>query len=384
MIHPHIAAHKHSSLQRKLDRNIPLEQKLALIHEAIKRHSPHIHRIAVALYSKKTDQLSTFLYSSSEKSPLLNYSIKLEEVPSLQVVARQGEPRVLNDLAIQSAKPGLHSRRLLAHGYHASLTYPVYHDDTLFGFIFFNSRQKNVFTPALLDLLNLFSQVVASQIIRETTFVHTMTAAIRTAQNITRHKDEETGCHLQRMAHYSRLIAAALAEQNKFNDEFIEYIHLFAPMHDIGKIAIPDHILSKPGKLDPDEFDMIKGHSGIGREIIDNMVKEFAFSGFLHIEMLRNIVEFHHEALDGSGYPHGLKGAEIPIEARICAVADIFDALTNQRPYKPAWSNEKACAVLLEMAEAGKLDRDCVQALVGNMEKVREIQAHFAEEPENS
>lgn len=97
----------------------------------------------------------------------------------------------------------------------------------------------------------------------------------------------------------------------------------------------------------------------------------------------RNIVELHHEAIDGSGYPYGLKGQEIPIEARICAVADIFDALTSRRPYKPAWSNEKACATLQEMAGT-KLDRDCVMALLNNMEKLQEIQTHFSEETGNS
>jgi HD-GYP domain-containing protein (c-di-GMP phosphodiesterase class II) len=154
---------------------------------------------------------------------------------------------------------------------------------------------------------------------------------------------------------------------------------LFAPMHDIGKVAIPDVILLKPGKLTLEEFEIVKKHPGVGRGIIDNMVKEFSFDSFPHIQMLRNIVELHHEAMDGSGYPGGLKGMGIPIEARICAVADIFDALTSRRCYKSAWGNEKAFSALREMA-GNKLDGECVEALVGNVEKVTEIQAIFAEE----
>lgn len=372
-----------AALQRQLEKPAPLDKKLALVHDVVRHYSDDIHRIAVALYDQDTDEISTFLYSSHENSPLLNYSVKLAQVPSLQEVARQGHPRVINDLGAQLGNHKTHSVRLLAHGYHAGLTIPVYHADALFGFVFFNSRRKNIFTSSLLDLLNLFSLILASQIIREITHVRTMTAAIRTTQNITRHKDEETGGHLQRMAHYSRLIAATLAEQNGFSDEFIEYILLFAPMHDIGKVAIPDVILSKPGKLEPEEFNVMKGHTSIGRDIIDNMLEEFSFCEFLHVDMLRNIVELHHEAIDGSGYPYGLKGQEIPIEARICAVADIFDALTSRRPYKPAWSNEKACATLQEMAGT-KLDRDCVMALLNNMEKLQEIQTHFSEETGNS
>jgi HD-GYP domain-containing protein (c-di-GMP phosphodiesterase class II) len=108
------------------------------------------------------------------------------------------------------------------------------------------------------------------------------------------------------------------------------------------------------------------------------MVNEFAMDGFPHVQMLRNIVELHHEAMDGSGYPRGLRGAEIPIEARICAVADVFDALTSCRPYKPAWDNATAFSILSDMAGA-KLDRDCVEALMGNGEKINEIQAIFCE-----
>jgi HD-GYP domain-containing protein (c-di-GMP phosphodiesterase class II) len=108
------------------------------------------------------------------------------------------------------------------------------------------------------------------------------------------------------------------------------------------------------------------------------MVNEFAFDGLPHIQMLRNVVELHHEAMDGSGYPRGLKGPEIPIEARICAVADVFDALTSSRPYKPAWDNATAFSVLRDMSGI-KLDRDCVEALIGNGEKINEIQTAFCE-----
>jgi HD-GYP domain-containing protein (c-di-GMP phosphodiesterase class II) len=366
------------NMQRELDRSIPLQRKLHLIHDTIKSHSVLIHRIAVALYNPKTDMLSTFLHSSGEDSPLLNYSTKLSKVHSLVEIADNGMPRILNDLS-ELCGNGVHSHKVRVQGYQSSLTYPLYYNDNILGFVFFNSYRKHVFTDALLHLLNLFSHVIASLVIKETTFVHTITAAIRTAQHISQHKDEETGAHLERMSHYSRLIASSLASQHEFNDEFIEYMLLFAPMHDIGKVAIPDVILHKPGKLTPDEFEVVKGHAPIGRQIIDKMVDEFAFVGSPHIQMLYNIVELHHEAMDGSGYPNGLKGLDIPIEARICAVADVFDALTSRRSYKLAWDNEKAFATLRQMAGV-KLDSDCVEALIGNAAKVMEIQATFAED----
>lgn len=364
------------NLQRELDQNIPLGQKLKLVHEAIKRYSGAIHRIAVALYDARTGMVSTFIHSSAGQSPLSNYSVRLSEVASLRELARHGVPRILNDLAVLSGGQGKHTRTLLGDGYRASLTYPFYHNGRIQGFLFFNSREGNVFSGDLVGLLSLFSQVISSLVIRETVLVRTVTAAIHTAQNITRHKDEETGAHLERMAHFSRLIAASLAGSHGFDDEFIEYVQLFAPMHDIGKVAIPDAILLKPEKLTTEEFYVIKSHTSVGREIIDNMVNEFAIDGFPHIQMLSNIVELHHEAMDGSGYPRGLRDAEIPIEARICAVADVFDALTSRRPYKPAWDNATAFSMLDEMSGA-KLDRDCVEALIGNGEKISEIQAIF-------
>jgi len=149
-------------------------------------------------------------------------------------------------------------------------------------------------------------------------------------------------------------------------------------MHDIGKVAIPDAILLKPGQLTEEETAFMRSHTTVGREIIDTMVSEFTIDSFPHIRMLANIVELHHEAVDGSGYPHGLRGADIPIEARICAVADVFDALTSRRPYKLAWDNAAAFSMLRDMSWT-KLDRDCVEALIGNGEKIDEIQAIYCE-----
>lgn len=366
------------NFQRELDQDITLGHKLQLVHKAIKRYSNAIHRIAVALYDARTDMLSTFVHSTAGQSPLLNYSARLSERASLLEIASRGTPRILNDLTILSGGQGEHTQKLLKDGFHSSLTYPFYHNGQIQGFLFFNSRKKNVFAGDLLDRLNIFSQVISSLVIREITLVRTVTAAIHTAQNITRLKDEETGAHLERMAHYSRLIATSLAHSHGLDDEFIEYVHLFAPMHDIGKVSIPDAILLKPGKLTAEEFPIIQSHTTIGRKIIDNMVNEFAIDGFPHIQMLRNIVELHHEAIDGSGYPLGLKGCEIPIEARICAVADVFDALTSSRPYKPAWDNTTAFSILGDMS-GFKLDRDCVTALISNEEKINQIQSIFCE-----
>lgn len=177
------------------------------------------------------------------------------------------------------------------------------------------------------------------------------------------YKDNETGLHVIRMSHYAKEIALA-AGMNEIDAE--ELLNA-APMHDIGKIGIPDAILQKPGKLTPDEWEIMKTHASVGATIIgeDN-------SSLLKIA--RTIALCHHEKWDGSGYPNGLASEAIPVEARIVAIADVFDALTSTRPYKKSWSIEDATTYIQN--ESGKhFDPDLVQAFIQVLpaiEKIRE------------
>jgi HD-GYP domain-containing protein (c-di-GMP phosphodiesterase class II) len=196
---------------------------------------------------------------------------------------------------------------------------------------------------------------------------------------MTHYRDIETGSHIDRTAHYARLIAREIAQNHNISDEQIEHIFMFSPLHDIGKIGIPDSILRKPGKLNEEETKIMMTHPAKGGEIINTILKDFGLGTFGHVDIMRNIAEYHHEAIDGSGYPKGLRGDEIPIEARISSVADIFDALTSHRAYKTPWSNEEAFTMLERLADT-KLDRDCVEAMLKNIDKIVEIQQHFCDE----
>ncbi len=171
-------------------------------------------------------------------------------------------------------------------------------------------------------------------------------------------KDNETGLHVLRMSHASRILARTLG----FNDTFADDLLNAAPMHDIGKIGIPDYILLKPGRLDDEEMVIMKQHPQIGADILDN-------SSSTLIQLARSVAMNHHEKWDGSGYPNGLKGEDIPIEARIVAVADVFDALTNKRPYKDAWSTTDA---LNEIKKNSGLhfDPEVVDALLNSLDEI--------------
>jgi len=180
-------------------------------------------------------------------------------------------------------------------------------------------------------------------------------------------KDNETGMHVIRMSWYSRFIAEELGEP----DDWCELLYNASPMHDIGKIGIPDNVLLKPGKLDKDEWEIMKKHADYGAEIIGEHPSPL-------LTMAKEVAIFHHEKWNGKGYPSGLKGNEIPLSARIVAVADVFDALTSERPYKKAWSEEKAIALLQE--EAGEhFDPQLIPLFIKCLPRVREIQKRYAD-----
>ena len=176
------------------------------------------------------------------------------------------------------------------------------------------------------------------------------------------YRDEETGNHVIRMAKYSRIIAEELG----LSQEEAEVIEMAAPMHDIGKIGIRDDILLKPGKLTAEEFEIMKSHTLIGHDILkDSPSKYLQMGGIIALS--------HHEKYDGTGYPYGKKGAEIPIEARIVAVADVYDALVSERPYKNAWSMQTALEYMENLGRK-HFDPECLQAFKKNIDVVAKIQ----------
>jgi putative two-component system response regulator len=182
------------------------------------------------------------------------------------------------------------------------------------------------------------------------------------------YKDNETGLHVIRMSHFSRILGLAAGMTEAEADDLLHA----APMHDVGKIGIPDRILQKPGPLDPDEWKVMQSHALIGAEIIGE------HDGGM-LALARNIALTHHEKWDGSGYPRGLAGEQIPLEGRICAVADVFDALTSVRPYKKAWTEQEAIDFLMQQ-KGRHFDPTLVDLFVQQMPAIRAIRERWAEE----
>lgn len=373
---------EHEDILAVLNSQLPLKDKLVNAHKVLQRKFSFLARIALAIYDPDTKILKTYLQSSGEDKPLYNYQALLNDTPSLKAILEKGKPRVINDLAVFEHSQQEHAQRINRQGYAASYTMPMFHNGKFVGFIFFNSYEKDIFTESVLCEIDVYGHLISLLVINELTTLKILNAAVKTSAHMTHLRDPETGSHLDRMSHYSRLIAEALAEKYQLDDEYIEHVFMFAPLHDIGKIAIPDSILMKPAKLDHEERQIMKTHSEKGREMIDEIINNFGLDSINQINILRNIAEYHHEAVNGTGYPEGKINSDIPLEARIVAVADVFDALTSRRPYKEAWSNEAAFSSLRQLADE-KLDHDCVDALIQNRENVELIQQQFQEDHYN-
>ena len=193
-------------------------------------------------------------------------------------------------------------------------------------------------------------------------------------------RDPETGAHLERVRNYSRILAQNLADNGEFsaqiNPQFVHLIYLTSPLHDIGKVGIPDSVLRKPGKLSEREMEIMKTHAQIGAATLDAAAVQFP--GVQFLEMGRDIAAAHHERFDGNGYPHQLAGDNIPLAARIVAVADVYDALTTKRVYKPAYSHDVAQAII-EKSSGAQFDARIVQAFIRCESQFTHILQRYAE-----
>jgi HD-GYP domain-containing protein (c-di-GMP phosphodiesterase class II) len=353
--------------------------RLEALHGRVRADCPAIERMAVALYDRETSSLRTFAHSTVGGPPLRQFEMELAELPCLTSLKERAASRVIDDLARWPGRQRHHTDCLLRKGYRSSLTTPLYDEGDFLGFLFYDAPVPSTFTPSVTHRLEVYTDLATAIVASALGRIRVLRAAVRATRRIGRLRDPETGAHLERMSRYARIIALGIARAEQRDDEWIAFLTLFAPLHDVGKIGVPDRVLLKRGPLDPDEFRLMQTHVEAGRAIVDMLAEEFEVTNLPHVAMLRNVVLCHHEAADGTGYPRGLSATAIPLEARIVRVADVFDALTSDRPYKRAWPEEEAFVFLSERA-AAKFDEGCVAALAGARAEVGEIRRRFAEE----
>jgi len=211
--------------------------------------------------------------------------------------------------------------------------------------------------------------------------LETRDVAIFALAKLAESRDNDTGAHLERVQHYCRTLSRWMSTQDKFKKsidaEYIRLVFQTSPLHDIGKVGIPDAILLKPGKLDPHEFDIMKTHTTIAAHTLDAALSKFPGVAFL--KMARDIAVSHHEKYDGTGYPNHLKGEDIPLCGRIIAVADVYDALVSKRVYKDAFSHHSA-RTTIEEGRGKHFDPDVVDAFIATEDEFLNIQKQFSDE----
>ncbi len=208
----------------------------------------------------------------------------------------------------------------------------------------------------------------------------TQEATIESMASLAEWRDPETGLHIRRTQKFVKLLAEYMAKDEKFADQLdpktIEMLYLSAPLHDVGKVCIPDSILQKPGRLTEEEFEIMKEHTVRGKTVLSSTDTKLGSDSFLRIARL--VAHSHHERWDGKGYPEGLAGDAIPLCARLMSVADVYDALTSKRVYKPPMSHEKAKSIMVE-GRGTQFDPDAIDAFLALENEFVEVAEKYAD-----
>ncbi|KYN84182.1 metal-dependent phosphohydrolase [Vibrio cidicii] len=302
---------------------------------------------------------------------------------SLTHLAFSSAIRIVNDLQQMTQTDRV--MRLIALGHKSSYTVPLSYRNKTLGFLFFNAKVTHYFTNQevqkdLAFLSNLIGQL----------FIHLhenqkhFQAVLSVALNMGHARDPETKEHLIRMGKYSELLARLLSQQHpEISHQFIHRIRLYAPFHDIGKYKIPDHVLFSDKRFTDEERCIMNMHTIYGEEIIEQVVhlSDAELVSQDEIAFIKHIVRHHHEHFDGAGLPDKLCADEIPLEARIVTLADVFDALLSRRAYKPEWSVD-AVVDFIRTHTGQMFDPQCVAVLLGNLEQFLAIREKYLDKEE--
>ena len=294
------------------------------------------------------------------------------------VVQEAGKPVVVSDLHnLESIyKNNSLLKQLAEDGYCSAIFFPINIHTSDESVLVFASEQKNEYNIEHMELLENIAAQVGHAFNKTIGMESLVISAVEGLAKLAENRDPETGDHLTRMSLYSAIIAEQLAESGPYQEDitpaYIRDVFRFSPMHDIGKVGIPDSILLKPGRLDAEERKEMERHPVVGAEVLKRCEQQVQLAGHSIFTIGIEIAEAHHEKFDGSGYPYGLRAGHIPLSARIVAVADVFDALTSKRPYKEAWTIDKAMDLMHE--EAGQhFDPVIIDAMEIAMPRILEV-----------
>lgn len=373
------------TLIENISKNEPFDNIMNFIYNSFSEFIPYTY-IGVALIQDDGKNIMAYYGAKSEyhknlRKRFLGYKTSLRST-SLAKLLETGDVRIINDLEeyVKGKPLKEYNRILLEEGIRSSITFPLINNGKPVGIIFFSSNRKNAYKKEHVSFLKTISSSIMFSIEKDILVDDMIISSASALATLTEERDSETGRHIERMQRYSKALAQILSKDEKYKDivdiKFINDIERFSPLHDIGKMAIPDNILKKPGKLTKEEFDIMKTHTVFGGKVLRISDENLKKKGRSVFKMAIDIAEGHHEKWDGSGYPYGKKREEIPLCARIVAVADVLDALLSRRVYKKPYSFEQSIRILSE-GKGKHFDPYIINAMLNNIDKFRNIYDEF-------
>lgn len=336
-------------------------------------------RIGVAFIDSATQKIVAEHGVISYGSILLGpgFEVPIDQT-SLSELIKSKKPRIMNDIDFElKQRPNSPSLRLIKEeGINSNMIVPLIIEDGVFGFIFFSSIHKNNYDKSSLNLAVSIAREIAIVIDKSYLTKKMFATVTRSFADLVEKKDTETGDHLDRMTEYSRIITEGLLNHKdpdyKVSRAFVNKIRNNAAVHDIGKIGVPDEILKKPGKLTDEEWKIMKLHPNMGAEVLINLKNDLKIFNRDFYSTAVEIANCHHEKWDGSGYPNGLKGKEIPLSARIIALADVFDALTSKRAYKKDFGFDESLDIIRD-GSGSHFDPLLVEVFMKKLPEIKKI-----------
>jgi response regulator RpfG family c-di-GMP phosphodiesterase len=375
-------------LMENINQNIPFKDTLNYIFDTFSKYIPYTY-IGVALIEDNGKSIRASYAVSGEHhedlpKKLLGGKMMLNETSLISIV-ESGKVRIINDLEeyVKGKPLKDYNKVLLEGGIRSSITFPLKNNNEVIGIIFFSSKDKNVYNKMHIRFLKTLANSIVLSLEKDILNQDMVISSTLALAKLTEERDLDTGEHLYRMKTYSRMITEFLAKEEKYKDiidiDYIKDVERFSPLHDIGKVAIKDEILLKPGKLTFEEFEIMKTHATYGAKVLkmadDNLKKK----GRSIFKIAIEIAEGHHEKWDGSGYPYGRKGEEIPLSARIVALADVFDALTSKRPYKRPFTLEETLNII-EEGKGKHFDPFIIEVFIKNLDYIKAKYAEFTKD----
>jgi HD-GYP domain-containing protein (c-di-GMP phosphodiesterase class II) len=334
---------------------------------------PSIGSICVMRHDPTNGWLRPCLGRRVERGCRIPEAIALASHPDLSALGQGQQIAIVDDR--DSEADGVAGDDPWSPGtdWRSRLTMPLLRGPLLLGFLVIHAGGVAVFDPEALKALSQPLELLRLRIAQRLGAITDLHTSLSLVGAIVALRDAGTGGHLERVAGYSLLIGRELERQLPLPCGYAEDVARFAPLHDVGKLGIPDRVLLKPGMLDPEEMVLMRTHVTIGQALIERLLEGLQLEGDPSAQLLREVVGQHHECLNGSGYPLGLQGDQLGLAGRIVAVADIYDSLTQVRPYKPALTDGQAVEILQGLVRSGRLDGRCVAALLGQDEPRRRI-----------